>query len=145
MDPTEPILAAGIVVIWHAPDGDRLLLLRNRGRREWGFPKGHADPGEDALTTARRELAEETGISDFSLLDGFRFVSQYAIPSGPRRGRRKEVTYFLASVPNNRVAISNEHDEARWITAVEVDSMLPFGDLRRVARDAFRHLQRSRS
>lgn len=28
----------------------------------WSIPKGEIDPGEDALTAARREFAEETGI-----------------------------------------------------------------------------------
>jgi predicted NUDIX family NTP pyrophosphohydrolase len=29
----------------------------------WSIPKGEIDPGEDALTAARRELAEETGLT----------------------------------------------------------------------------------
>lgn len=33
------------------------------GRYSWEMPEGGADPGEDALTCAKRELEEETGLS----------------------------------------------------------------------------------
>ncbi|OQW55912.1 MAG: hypothetical protein A4S17_01135 [Proteobacteria bacterium HN_bin10] len=37
------------------------------GRYSWEMPEGGAEPGEDAATCARRELAEETGLSAGSL------------------------------------------------------------------------------
>lgn len=40
--------------------GDRPVLVRHRDRA-WEFPGGHAEAGEDAETTARREAREEAG------------------------------------------------------------------------------------
>lgn len=37
------------------------------GRYSWEIPEGGAEPGEDALACARRELAEETGLAAASL------------------------------------------------------------------------------
>lgn len=37
------------------------------GRYSWEMPEGGAEPGEDALACARRELAEETGLAAASL------------------------------------------------------------------------------
>jgi ADP-ribose pyrophosphatase YjhB (NUDIX family) len=44
------------------PDGT-VVLMRRRDSEKWGFPGGLMDWGEDAVTTAQRELAEETGLA----------------------------------------------------------------------------------
>jgi ADP-ribose pyrophosphatase len=52
-------------------DSDTLLLLYQYrhaiGRYLWEVPAGTMDPGEDALTCAGRELAEETGFQAHNL------------------------------------------------------------------------------
>ena len=47
-----------VVCLTHR-DG-KALMVRHR-QRAWEFPGGHAEPGEDIVTTARREAAEEAG------------------------------------------------------------------------------------
>lgn len=47
--------------------GEMLLIYR---RERWDLPKGHIDAGEDALSAAIREIAEETGVV------GLNFVAQ---------------------------------------------------------------------
>lgn len=42
------------------PDGEVLVLRHANG--SWVFPKGHLEPGEDALDTALRETREEAGV-----------------------------------------------------------------------------------
>ena len=57
-------LAVGVLPI---DDAGRVHLVGQwrfpLGRYSWEMPEGGADPGEDALDCARRELEEETGIS----------------------------------------------------------------------------------
>ncbi len=58
----------GAVVIVALDDADRVVLVHQYrhplGRRLWELPAGLLDvPGEDPLHTARRELAEETGLA----------------------------------------------------------------------------------
>lgn len=55
--------AAGGVV---ANDRDELLMIFRRGR--WDLPKGHIDSGEDALTAAKREIEEETGVTGLNFV-----------------------------------------------------------------------------
>lgn len=59
------LLAAAVIV--HDEAGGRVLLLqRGPGAKFgfgcWGLPVGKADPGEPVVTTAVRELREETGV-----------------------------------------------------------------------------------
>ncbi len=60
--PERPLVGIGIVVL----RGDEVLLIR-RGRPpaqgEWALPGGAQKLGETAEQAARRELAEETGLS----------------------------------------------------------------------------------
>lgn len=57
MNGAKPI-SCGVIVT----DGERLLLGHATRTPRWDIPKGVADPGEDFLTAACRELQEETGL-----------------------------------------------------------------------------------
>jgi 8-oxo-(d)GTP phosphatase len=56
------IRAAGAVLSRHAASGDEVALIHRSRYDDWSLPKGKREPGEHLLTTAVREVAEETGI-----------------------------------------------------------------------------------
>jgi len=53
------VVSCGIVLL--DPHG-RVLLAHATGTNHWDIPKGHGEPGETESQSARREMAEETGI-----------------------------------------------------------------------------------
>ena len=57
------------------------LFVRHRGRTTWEIPGGHREPGEDPDAAARRELNEETGATDFSLVP----ICAYSVSDGDRQ------------------------------------------------------------
>ena len=57
--------AGGIVL----GDHGTIALIRSRNAKQWLFPKGKVEEGEDTETAARREIAEETGLSDLEYID----------------------------------------------------------------------------
>ena len=56
------IQKSGAVVV-SAKDPQRILLLYRAKYKDWSFPKGHIDPGENAMQAMHREVREETGLT----------------------------------------------------------------------------------
>ena len=87
-----------------------------RAYRNWDFPKGMVEPGEDPLAAARREVREETLIEDLA----FDWGEVYR-ETGPY-GNRKIARYYLAATRTESVALPvnpelgrPEHNEWRWM------------------------------
>lgn len=58
--------SAGGVVFRHEGAEPLYLLIRD-SYRNWGFPKGHLEEGEQPAAAAIREVGEETGLSKLEL------------------------------------------------------------------------------
>jgi 8-oxo-dGTP pyrophosphatase MutT (NUDIX family) len=116
--------AAGAVVFRRTDRGIRLLVLR--AYKNWDFPKGVVEPGEEPLATAKREVLEETGIADldFPFGDEFRETVPYAA--------NKVARYYLAETGEDEIELPvspelgrPEHHEYRWVTYDEAEDLLP--------------------
>ena len=104
---------AGVVVL-RPGDGEWHCLLL-RAYRNWGFPKGEIDPGEDPLAAAVREVREETAVADLDFCWGEVFIE-----TAPRSGHRI-ARYYIAVSPHAVVSLPvsaelgrPEHHEFRW-------------------------------
>lgn len=116
--------AAGAVVFRRTERGVRLLVLR--AYRNWDFPKGLVEAGESELEAARREIGEETGISELD----FPFDDQYCETLPYALG--KVARYYIAETeqPEVRLPVSPElgrpeHQEWRWVSFDEAEELLP--------------------
>ncbi len=86
------ITSCGAVCFTRENGAIRYCVIRQTNG-DYGFPKGHMEPGESERQTALREIAEEMGLT-VNLLDGFR--EEIAYPMAHRPDRIKRVVYFLA-------------------------------------------------
>ena len=67
-------ISAGGVVF--RTDGEKTLILLIRdAHRNWGFPKGHVERGEDPASAAVREVREETGLETVDIIAPVRTIS----------------------------------------------------------------------
>jgi bis(5'-nucleosidyl)-tetraphosphatase len=116
--------AAGVVVFRRTDRGPYLLVLR--AYKNWDFPKGLVEPGEDQLACARRELKEETGLSgvDFPFGEEFRETVPYSGNKIARYylGETEEVEVEL---PVSKQLGRPEHHEYRWVSFDEAEELLP--------------------
>ena len=118
-----PRRAAGAVIFRRSDRGIRLLLLR--AYKNWDFPKGMVEPGEDALAAARREVAEETGLADLAYPFGDEFKETL-----PYSGN-KVARYYLAETDAEKIVLPvspelgrPEHHESRWVRAEEARALV---------------------
>ena len=107
-------LSAGAVIVRRYDHDYRFLLLR--AYRNWDFPKGRVEPGEQPLDAAQREVEEETTLARLSFPWGYDFRET------PPYGRRKVARYYLAEARQGRVSLPvnpllgrPEHHEFRWL------------------------------
>jgi bis(5'-nucleosidyl)-tetraphosphatase len=90
----------------------KFLLLRY-SQGHWDFPKGNKEKGETNLETTRREIKEETGISDIVFRDRFEKEITYNY-SRQNEKISKKVIYFLAKTKATNVVLSSEHTDFVW-------------------------------
>jgi 8-oxo-dGTP pyrophosphatase MutT (NUDIX family) len=138
MDPMRE--AAGYIVYCGHGAKRRFLLLRNRRHGTWGFPKGHLKPGESPREAARRELREETGISEITEHPTFLDRTDYFVPDLDAEGGAstvpKVVHWLLAEVPRQDWRRSREHDAGAWMSAPDVLATLQHENSRALFRRA---------
>ena len=122
----ESKLSCGIVLARRVESGWVTLMLR--AYHHWDFPKGIRERGEEPLDAARREVAEETGVTELSFDWGDRYFE-----TGPY-SRGKIARYFIAQTTQKDVVLGPspetgepEHSEWRWVS---FDEAYDLGSLR---------------
>ena len=106
--------SAGVVVVHVAGGAVQYLLLR--AYKNWDFPKGLVEPGEQPLDAAMREVREETTLENLAFDWGTDYVD-----TGPYN-KGKISRYYVARsdaikvhLPINPELGFPEHQEARWV------------------------------
>lgn len=127
----------GIVPVRREGNALLFLLIQHRAGH-WAFPKGHAEPGETPVETARREFSEETGIVRVDVREDRVFTEHY---DTVKRGKEvdKTVTYFLGWTDTAEVRVQEEEvrDHA-WLPFDRALERITYEETRRVLREADR-------
>jgi 8-oxo-dGTP pyrophosphatase MutT (NUDIX family) len=126
--------AGGVVV-----DGDQVVVIvpvkrAADGRPVLGLPKGHPDGDETPEEAARREVAEEAGVTG-ELIDELGEVRY----NYERRGRTiaKRVRFYLFRYVSGNVADhDHEIEDARWMPIEQASRDLTYAGEREMVRRA---------
>lgn len=103
-----------------------VLVVSQRGT-SWSLPKGHIDPGENPLAAARREIHEESGISQLELVRELGSYERHKIglDGGDDPSELKIVTMFLFRTNQKSLKpVDADNPEARWVEKTKVIKLL---------------------
>ncbi|MEM6257491.1 MAG: NUDIX domain-containing protein [Planctomycetota bacterium] len=116
------------VVPFRRVNGRVEFLLVQHKAGHWSFPKGHPEAEEDALQTARRELAEETGLSPLQVLSNPSFSESYEFTKRSGKQVLKRVTYFLGEVAADAAVRVQEKEigDYQWADAETTRARITF-------------------
>ncbi len=128
--------SCGVIAYRRDADGLKFLLLHYPGGH-WDFPKGHVEK-QDATEhdTARRELQEETGITQLEFNEGYKEAMYYEFRRGRSELVKKVVVYFLGETKEEAVSISFEHQNFIWLPYEEALERLTFENAKELIRKA---------
>ena len=149
MAPVTEERSAGVLV-YRLPAGDGNdagdkephFLLLDYGRY-WDYAKGHVEKGEDDLAAARRELAEESGIDQVEIHDGFRFEMKYFFRHKSRGLIRKTVVYFLGRTEASGIKVSHEHVGGAFLPYAQALERVTYENAKKALRAAKAFLDRA--
>ena len=99
------------------------LLIRRSGL--WDLPKGHQDPGEPILTTALREVEEETGIK--GLVPGrFLCVTDHTYQRDEKWYLKHTWWYSMTCIEESVPVPQTDEDitEVKWVEADRIGEYL---------------------
>jgi 8-oxo-dGTP diphosphatase len=126
------LVHAGGGVVWRtgATGEPEVLVVHRPKYDDWSLPKGKRDEGECDEDCALREVFEETGYH--CTLGPELTTSEYI----DRKGRPKEVRWFVMTVVDGSFTPTDEVDELRWVTVRQARWLLSY-DRDRAVLDAF--------
>lgn len=105
-------------------DHGTIAMVRHRnGNGAWIFPKGHPEENESDEEAARREIEEESGLTNLELIDDLGSYERHPILPDGREDRMemKEIhMYLFSSTPGAPLLPTMEIDVAQWVPLQKV-------------------------
>jgi len=125
--------SAGAVVFRKGKETEYLLLHYEEGH--WDFPKGNIEEGETDEDTIKREIKEETSIDDIAIIKEFKEKIHYFYKLNGELVS-KEVVFHLAETKKDKIKLSFEHIDYKWVNFEEALEQLTFKNAKNVLKKA---------
>ena len=132
-------------IIYKIKNNTPYYLLLHYPSGHWEFAKGHIEEGEDPEMAAKREIEEETGITDITIVPGFKeyikyfFRDNYDLKKEDKHNAPwifKLVVFYLAKTSAEEVIISDEHSEFLWLPYEKAFKKLTFKNAKSILKKA---------
>ncbi|RAP33708.1 hypothetical protein DID75_01405 [Candidatus Marinamargulisbacteria bacterium SCGC AG-410-N11] len=115
--------SAGGVVL----NTNKKVLLVKQQNNVWSLPKGHVEHNESVLDAAKREIEEESGINELTLVLELGSYQRYKIgkDGNDDQSELKEIFLFLFLTNQQHLSPHDpDNPEAIWVNSEDVKSYL---------------------
>lgn len=124
-DPADPLTDASPIVQVSAAvvtdENGLALVVRKRGAVVFQQPGGKPDPGEDAVDTVLREMAEEIGVH--ARREDLEPLGRFSEAAANEPGHRVVADAFALRIRHDQAVAAAEIAELRWVSRDEVDEV----------------------
>lgn len=107
---------------------DGKVLVVSQHGTSWSLPKGHIEGNEKPIDAAKREIFEESGITDLEYVKDLGDYERNKIAPdglGEDESERKKIYVFLFKTKEDFLKpVDVENPEARWVSKEEVPELL---------------------
>lgn len=135
-------ISAGGVVFKKTEDKFYLLLLKDQNDN-WTFPKGLIEPSEDPKEAAKREIGEETGITQIEFFKELTPIQYWYKWEGNLI--KKTVHYFLFEAKREEAFKPQKEEgitEVRWFSSEEAYQMVGYPKTnKKILEEVFKELR----
>lgn len=115
----------------------KVLLVYEKNRNFWRFPKGHVENGETEIETALREVKEEVGL-DVEIDVEKRYTLNYII----RDEIDKTTVLYIAKPKNEKLVVQeSEIENVKWCDFEEALNTLTFDNWKELFREVINDLK----
>ena len=121
----------GIKAIIQNEQGE-VLLLKRLAREGWDLPGGRVQQGETPLGTLRREIAEETGLTELAsitpqgmVLTQGPVLKQFQVNMASENITTTGLILWCVLNEDQRVILGPEHQDFSWVTRQQACVLLP--------------------
>ena len=134
-------LSAGGIIARQLERDVEILVIQD-GYGNWGFPKGHIEPGEEAVDAALRECREETGLMRLEALAPLGATDWYF-----RAGDvivHKYCDYFLMKAePDDQASPQGSEgiQLVEWVGTSDAVARVTYSNARHMLEAALEHLR----
>lgn len=127
----EDVFYLGLKALFRNKEGKLLLLKENSLVWDhpcepfWDIPGGRMNRGENIEKALRREVFEESGITEFKICDRLHFVfSKHRIPIADSDVGVILSAYICEASEGVELVLSDEHLESGWFSPAEASELL---------------------
>ena len=135
---------SGGIVFRHSKSGSVEFLLVQDAKNRWTIPKGHVEPNEQAKHTAEREIREETGLQQMTVLDwlgkiNFRYRRAQSLVL-----MTTEIFLVKALGDTNKLNPEDWMNDCRWLSSSEALDKIEYDDIGKLMLLAMKKIRNAR-
>ena len=132
------------VIVYYQDSKEEIKFLLLKYPSYWGFVKGIIEKDEAEEKTALRELEEETGIKQATLISGFKENQNWFFKLNNKL-IKKEAIFFIAKVNEEqaeKVKISSEHEDFVWLNLNEALGKIKIKNNKELLKKAYEFIKK---
>lgn len=126
-------ISCGGIVFREEREEKYFLIVQSKKNEHWLCPKGHLEEGESEIECAKREIFEETGISELQKIKNFEIKAEYST----KEGNTKKVFFFLFRTNEENLTPKDDVKDAKWLTFNEAYNLITFDETKQAFKKAY--------